>query len=165
MLSYRKEQLYISLGLLLVWLVLTLFAGTAAVDIWIILGQFLAGILLTFGGRRTAEGRRAASEVAGLMRYMLTLSRLQADYICQHNPDYYFDLAPYAIALGMDRSFSAKFGKMPLDVCPYLHAPIAGRKSAAQWSAILHQVLDLMNRKSRRLGLDNVLHMLRSFTR
>ena len=164
-LSYRKEQLYVSLGLLLVWLVLTLFAGTAAVDIWIILGQFLAGILLTFGGRRTAEGRRAASEVAGLMRYMLTLPRLQADYICQHNPDYYFDLAPYAIALGVDRSFSAKFGKMPLDVCPYLHAPIAGRKSAAQWSAILHQVLDLMNRKSRRLGLDNVLHMFRSFTR
>lgn len=163
--SYRKDQLYVSLGLILVWLVLTLFAGTAAVDIWIILGQFLVGFLLTFGGRRTPEGRRACSEVLGLMRYLLTISRLQVDYVCQHNPDYFFDLAPYAIALGVDKRFAAKFGKMPLDACPYLRAPISGRLTAAQWSEILHQTLRLMNGKHSRLGLDNVLTVLRGFVR
>ena len=165
LLSYRKERLYISLGLILVWLVLTLFAGTAAVDIWVILGQFLAGLLVAFGGRRTAEGRRACAEVLGLMRYLISLSRLQVDYVCQHNPDYYFDMAPYSIALGVDKIFSSKFGKMPLDGCPYLQAPTSGRMTAAQWSSILHQTLRLMNGKHSRMGLDNILRLLRSFTR
>ena len=163
--SYRKDQLYVSLSLILVWLVLTLFAGTAAVDVWVILGQFLAGFLVTFGGRRTPEGRRACSEVLGLMRYLFSITRLQVDYICQHNPDYYFDLAPYAIALGMDKRFAAKFGKMPLDTCPYLHAPVSGRLTAAQWNDILNQTLRLMNGKSRRLAFDNILNMLRGLSK
>lgn len=163
--SYRKERLYISLSLILVWLVLTLFAGTAAVDIWVILGQFLAGILLTIGGRRTPEGRRTSAEVLGLIRYLLSLSRLQVDYICQHNPDYYFDLAPYAIALGMDKRFASRFGKMPLDACPYLLAPVSGRLTATQWSEVLHRVLRLMNGKHNRLAFDNVLSLLRGFSR
>ena len=164
-LSYHKDRLYVALGLILVWLVLTLFAGTAAVDIWVILGQFLAGPLLTFGGRRTPEGRRASGEVLGLMRYLLAISRLQVDYVCQHNPDYYFDMAPYAIALGVDKIFASKFGKMPMDSCPYLQAPFSGRMTAAQWSSILQQVLRLMNSKYRRLATDNVLSMLRGFSK
>lgn len=163
LLSYRKDHLYVSLGLILVWLVLTLFTGTAAVDIWVILGQFLAGFLLTFGGRRTPEGRRACGEVLGLMRYLFTISRLQVDYVCQHNPDYFFDLAPYAIALGVDKRFASKFGKMPLDTCPYLIAPVSGRLTAAQWSDIFQRVISLMNGKHRRMALDNVLSVLRGF--
>ena len=163
--SYQKERLYTGLGLILVWLVLTLFAGTAALDIWVILGQFLAGLLLAFGGRRTPDGRRAAGEVLGLMRYLLTTSRLQVDYVCQHNPDYYFDMAPYAIALGVDKAFAAKFGKMPLDGCPYLQAPVGGRLTAAQWNNILQQVLRLMNSKYRRIAADNILNMLRGFSK
>lgn len=165
LLSYRKDHLYVGLGLILVWLVLTLFTGTAAVDIWVILGQFLAGFLLTFGGRRTPEGRRACGEVLGLMRYLFTISRLQVDYVCQHNPDYFFDLAPYAIALGVDKRFASKFGKMPLDTCPYLIAPVSGRLTAAQWSDILSQTLRLMDGKHRRLALDNILSILRGFSK
>lgn len=163
--SYRKDRLYVSLGLILVWLVLTLFAGTAGVDIWVILGQFLAGLMVTFGGRRTPEGRRACAEVLGLGRYLLTLSRLQTDYVCQHNPDYYYDMLPYAMALGVDRSFASKFGKRPLEPCPYLHAPVSGRMSAAQWNGILQRTVQLMNRKYRSLAADNILGMVKGFTR
>lgn len=163
--SYRKDRLYVSLGLILVWLVLTLFAGTAGLDIWVILGQFLAGLMVTFGGRRTPEGRRASAEVLGLGRYLLTLSRLQTDYVCQHNPDYYYDMIPYAMALGVDRSFASKFGKRPMEPCPYLHAPVSGRMSAAQWNGILQRTVQLMNRKYRSLAADNILGMVRGFTR
>ena len=163
--SYRKDRLYVSLGLILAWLVLTLFAGTAAVDIWVILGQFLAGLMVTFGGRRTPDGRRACAEVLGLGRYMLTLSRLQTDYVCQNNPDYYYDMAPYAIALGVDRSFSSKFGKRPLEPCPYLNAPVSGRMSASQWNGILLRTVQLMNRKYRGLAADNILGIIRGFVK
>jgi hypothetical protein len=74
-------------------------------------------------------------------------------------------MAPYAIALGVDKAFAAKFGKMPLDGCPYLQAPVGGRLTAAQWNNILQQVLRLMNGKYRRLAADNILNMLRGFSK
>ena len=151
--------------LLALAMMLTLFAGTAGVDIWAILGQFLGGLMVTFGGRRTPEGRRACGEVLGLGRYLLTVSRLQTDYVCQHNPDYYYDMVPYAMALGVDRSFSGKFGKRPLEPCPYLRAPVSGRMSAAQWNGIIQRTVQLMNGKYRRLGLDNILSVLRGFAK
>lgn len=163
--SHRKDRLYISLGLTLVWLVLTLFAGTAALDIWVLLGQFLAGLMVTFGGRRTPEGRRVCSEALGLARYLSFLPRLQVDYICQHNPDYFHDMAPYAIALGVNRAFAGRFGKMPIGACPYLHAPVSGRMTAAQWDQVLSRVMQIMNGRARRMAMDNILSILRGFMR
>lgn len=162
---YRKDRLYLSLCLILAWLILTLFAGTAALDIWVLLGQFLAGLLVTFGGRRTPEGRRVCSEALGLARYLSFLPRLQVDYICQHNPDYFHDMAPYAIALGVNKTFAARFGKMPIGACPYLHAPVNGRMTAAQWDQVLSRVVHIMNGRVRRMAADNVLSLLKGFLR
>ena len=163
--SPHKHKLYIALVLTVVWLTLTLFAGSAAVDIWILLGQFLAGLMVTFGGRRTPEGRQASREVLGLLRYMKTLPRTQVSYILQHNPDYFHDLAPFAMALGVDRGFAGRFGKASISSCPYLVAPVKERLSAAQWDEVMQRVMELMNAQQRRMAAGNILAILRSLIR
>ena len=163
--SYRSDKLYIALGITALWLILSLFAGTAALDVWVFLGQFLAGLLLIFGGRRTHEGRQLTAEALGLSRYLLTLPSIQASYISHQNPDYFYDMAPYAIALGVDKFFASHFGNTILTPCPYVQAPVKDRLNAAQWNEVLHRILQLMQAQQRRQALGNLLSLIRGFTR
>lgn len=163
--SGRMDKLYIALALCVVWLVLTLFAGTAALDIWVLLGQFLAGLMVTFGGRRTPEGKQACAEALGLLRYLRGLSDMELAYIVNHNPDYFYDMVPYAIALGVDKAFAAHFGNTLLNACPYLQVPMSGRMSAMQWNNLLQRTMKNMDAQQQRQSTNNFLRLLRSFIR
>jgi len=163
--SYRMDKLYVALGVTALWLMLSLFAGTAALDIWVLLGQLLAGLMVTFGGRRTQEGRQLTAEALGLSRYLLTLPSIQASYLSHQNPDYFYDMAPYAIALGVDKIFASHFGNAILGQCPYLQAPVKDRLNTAQWNEVLSRVLQLMQAKERGLAFGSILSLLRGFAR
>ena len=165
MVSSRKGKLYIALFLSVCWLTLTLFAGTASLDLWVLLGQFLAGLMVTFGGRRTESGYQYMSEVMGLLRYLRSVPRAQVVHITQQNPDYFHDMAPYALALGVDKAFASRFGRMLIPECPYLGVATKGRLTAAQWSDVMHQIVRVMNAQQARLKTDSVMSVLRSFIR
>ena len=165
LISSRKDRLYVGMVLLVAWLTISLFVGTSAVDIWVLLGQVLVSLMITFGGRRTPIGRQYMGETLGLLLYLQTIPRTQVVYLSQNNPEYFHSMAPYALALGVERAFAGRFGRMPLPPCPWLSVPVADRLTAAQWVDVMNRVVRSMRLRQRRMNMDNIFSFLRSFIR
>lgn len=158
--THRKGRLIVAGVVIVLWVILSSMAKTFWLDGWVIFAQLLAGLMASFGGRRTEAGRQAMSEVLGLRRYMRRLSKGQLGYVCRQNPDYFHMLAPYALALGVDRGFAKRFGHSPLPDCPYMTGAAVGRMNAAQWSKVLRRTAGVMDAKSRTKRLDDLLARL-----
>ena len=158
--SYRRGSIPLALAVLVLWIVLSAVAGTFRLDGWVIFGQLLAGLMSSFGGRRTDAGRQAMSEALGLRRYLRRLPRKQLERVCRQNPDYFHTMAPYAMALGVSRGFAKRFGRQILPDCPYLKGVAVGRMSAEQWCRAMGDVARAMNAKSQGKGLSDLLRRL-----
>ena len=98
------------------------------------------GLLVLFGGRRSEEGRQTLAALLGLRRYLCTVDRKQLHRILRQNPGYYYDMAPYALALGIDRPFARRFDRMRLPACPWLVTDFPLGNSARGWYPLLRQV-------------------------
>lgn len=144
-------DLYLGLGCALLWLLLGRFSGEIAVGIFVIASQALSGVAATHGSRRTDAGLQIRNEILGLRKYLNTVPADELHRIEQHNPEYYFDMIPYALALGVDKSFSRQFGDQPLPVCPYLSVDGKSSLNAQQWDALLRQVVQVLDDRQRKL--------------
>lgn len=163
--SSRKDRLYLGMIFMVVWLTISLFSGTSALDVWVILGQVLAGLMVTFGGRRTPLGRQYMGETLGLLLYLQTIPRTQVVYLSQRDPEFFYSLAPYALALGVERAFASRFGRNPQPPCPWLIAPVGDRLTAAQWTDVMNRAMRSMRLRQRKLATGNLLSIIRSFIR
>ena len=107
--------------------------------------NLLAGIMAFYGGRRTDNGIRIYTEILGLRRYMRKASPQELQRILASNRNYYFELAPYALAFGLDKQFAAKFRDARLPACTWLTSGIDSR-SAPDWYQQLREVHKAMLR-------------------
>jgi len=80
--------------------------------------------------------------------------------ICRDNPEAYFGLAPYAMALGCDRVFARRFGKTPMPICPYIQIGKVGSLTASQWNQLMHHVLTVMTLRQRKMPLERIKTIL-----
>lgn len=149
-LRYRME-LFVGIGCCLLWMILGNWAGEGAVAILVIVSQVLAGIAALHGGRRTEEGMQVRNEVLGLRGYLSSVSPADVAHILENNPDYYFAMAPYAIALGVDKTFAKQFGKQSLGACPYLDINGGATLTARQWNERLRMVVHVLDERRRKL--------------
>lgn len=149
-LRYRLD-LYIGIGCSLLWILLALWAGEVIVGLLVVFCQILAGFAAVHGGRRTENGLQIRNEIMGLRKYLRSMTPEEVNRITEYNPDYYFDMAPDALALGVDRTFARQFGDEKLPECPYL--TVHGRTSltARQWNELLRQVLQVLDSRQRKL--------------
>ncbi len=150
----RKLPLWTALLGSAVWLLLGIWAQDATVAILMICLQWLAGFAGAYGGRRTEPGRLTMAELFGLRRHLQRVSGNQLQQILQGNPDYYFNMAPYAAALGVDKAFARQQGKRKLPYCPYLICPGYGPRTAREWNALLQSALQTMDDHPQRTFLD-----------
>lgn len=144
-------DLLIALGCCGIWLLLGSWSNEWAVVIFVTLSQILAGVAATHGGRRTEEGLHVRSEVLGLRRYLRTITPSELAALLENNPEYYFSMAPDAIALGVDAAFARQFGARQMPVCPYLQVPGNQNMTAQQWNQHLRQVIRIMDQRQRKL--------------
>ncbi len=158
----RGNAPYLYLGICLFWLVMGLIAQAGISVLWILLGILFAGLLHSFGGRRTPLGRQTAGQILGLRRYLCTVSNGELQRICKDNPEYYYHLAPYALALNVHRRFARRFGGIALPGCPYIRSSTEVRASAAQWSRKLELAAQLMDQRAKRLPLEKLLEFIGS---
>ena len=158
----RGKAPYLYLGICLFWLILGFAAEAAASIIWILPGILLAGLLNTFGGRRTALGRQTACQILGLRRYLCTVSKTELQRICKENPEYYYQLAPYALALNVNRRFARRFGGISLPGCPYIRSSTDAQSTASQWGQRLELVVQQMDWRAKRLPLEKLLEFIGS---
>ena len=150
---HHRLRLFIAAALCIVWLAMGLAIGQIGLALVAVLLQVVGGFLAAFGGRRTEEGRTAMGQVLSLRRHFGKLTDKQIQHLCRENPECFFDLAPYAIALGCDSGFARKFGKSRLPVCPYIQASNTRGLTAKQWSQLMHAILESMTaRQRKRLG-------------
>ena len=160
-----KRRLTSTLVVSVLWLLLSLIAGAFAVGAWMIFGLLLAGLLLACGGRRTELGRQTYAQVVGLRRYLCKVDKQQLQHICEADPDYFFRLAPYAMALGADMAFAKRFGSQKLNGCPYLTSGMDGHMTALQWSRVLRSAVAQMDARADRLTLEKLIRVIRNITR
>ena len=161
----RQNGFYTGLLLSGLWLLLALLAGDFALGLWMVAGLLIAGLLLRISGRRTVLGKQTASRIRGLRRYLRKASREDLRQRSETDPDYFFRMAPYAIALGADKAFAAAFGGMRLGSCPYLTGHVGENMTAPQWCALLRQTTDAMEDRANKLPLEKLLGMLHSITK
>lgn len=135
----------------IVWLVLGIWAGEAGVSVFVVLIQLIAGVLAAHSGRRTEGGILARNEILGLQQYLRNVTNAELRQILEHNPDYYFDLLPDAIALGVDNAFAKQFKDEKMPICPYLQVAGGTATTAKEWLRLLRQVVRLMDEQQRKL--------------
>ena len=163
--SHRRQRLLFMAGICGAWMILAALSGSFNYGLMLVLSQLFFGLLGAFGGRRTAAGKQAMREVLDLRRYLKTVSREQLQQTCQHNPDYFHQMMPYAIALGVDKQFARRWGKLPVGECPYIVGKAGDFVRASQWRAHMQQVVAAMNTAEQRPTKEKIAAFIRLFTK
>lgn len=153
----NKLPLLIGLGCGAIWLLLSLLAGQLPTGLFVVLSQLLAGLAAAFGGRKTESGQQTMSEILGLRKFMRTATKEELDRITESNPHYFYDLAPFALALDVDRTFARRFGNAHLPECPYLTAKKDAQLTVKEWDQLLRDTVQAMDALQQRLPLDRLL--------
>lgn len=141
----NRQQLYIALACSTAWLILSALAGEWVVAVFLLVSQWLAGLAAAYGGRRNDSGKTSMSEILGLRRYMKSVCAEDLQQILRSNPDYYFNLVPYAMALGVDKAFARQFGSRKLRECTYLTSGMDGHMTATEWNQLLRAAVKAMD--------------------
>ncbi len=152
-----KVPVYIGLSCVLIWIMLGLLCGQVIIPLVCSLGQLAAGYFAAYGGRRSDLGRHDAALVLGFRRYVKHLPRSDVSRLLNHDPDYFFNLAPFALSLGVLRPFGNIFGRRKLEQCPYLITPIHGKRTGTEWAKLMTEAADMMDAKARRMQVEKLI--------
>ncbi len=153
----RGAPLWIGLTGGLVWLVMAACAGSLAGAVVMVTLQLFMGILLAFGGKRTELGQQALVQLMGLRRFMGRARKKELQQLLKANPGYFHELAPYALAMGRDKTFARRFGRLRLPECTYLICGNRRQMTAAEWAALLRATVDTLDARAKKLPLERLL--------
>jgi hypothetical protein len=156
-----KQPLMISLGLGILWILLGILSGQWIAAVLSVLLQWLAGIMAAYGGRRSELGRQNASMVLGLRHFLKKLTPEEAQRLSRNDPDFFYNMLPFAMALGVGKAFSRTFGRKKQEMCPYFVCGIHSRMNAADWARFLHEAIEILDSRQRRLEWEQILSIRR----
>lgn len=151
-----KAPMALALGCGGVWIALGYVAGTVGLVVPMVIFQLACGIAIAYGGRRSELGKRSLAQIRGLRRYMVRANTFELQQRLQANLNYYYELAPYALALGVDKRFARRFGKTELAECGFLSSNGPRPVTASQWAAQLRQITDILNARQKRLPYERL---------
>ncbi len=137
-----------------IWLLLGFLCAQVWIPLGCCLGQWLYGYFAAYGGRRSDLGRHDAGQVLGLRRYLKKLPREDIGRLLQNDPDAFFNMAPYALALGIINPYAKTFGRRKMGQCPYIHTPTTGKRTCEEWAQVMADTADLMDMRSRQMQLE-----------
>ena len=149
-----KTQQYIGAVCLVIWLTIGGFAGAFLIGLWAVLSQMIAGLAASYGGRRSKLGRLQASQILGLRHYLKKIPQEELEDMMELNPDYFFDMLPFAIALGVDTPYAKRFGDMKIPQCAYLAAREDRNRSAREWAYLLRKTADKLDKRQRQMQIE-----------
>ncbi len=149
-----KVPVYIGIVCFLIWVALGFLCGQIWIPLGCALGEWVIGYFAAYGGRRSDLGRHDAGQVLGLRRHVKKLPREDIGRLLANDPDYFFNMAPYALALGVINPYAKAFGRRSFNQCPYLYTPITGKHTAEEWGYLMADAADMMDAKSRRMMVE-----------
>ncbi len=151
-----KSPLVVSLLCSAAWLLLGLFTGQFAAAMGMMLFQSICGFAAAYGGQRSERGKRCLAELLSLRRFMVSTPAGELQRMLQVNPNYFFELAPYALAMGVDKKFAKKFGREHLLECSFLSTGSEREMTAAQVAQLMRQAADTLNALQKRLPYERL---------
>jgi len=110
-----------ALGILAVTVLLTILSNSWGITLLILLMQYLAELACGRGGKRTEDGMDRISQIRGFRRYLSRMSTHQLQLLLNQNNQYFYEMLPYAEALGMGKQFAKKFAQIRLEPCAWLN--------------------------------------------
>lgn len=152
-----KTPLWVSLVLCLVWILMGLWAGVWYIALVSVLVELLFGLMAAYGGRRSDTGRLNASYVLGLRSFLKNISQGDLQRLQHNDPEFFYNMVPFAMALGVDKQFARQFGRKKLEPCPYFACGISGRMTAEDWNKFLHEAAEILDSRQRRMALEKFL--------
>lgn len=153
---HLREKLPLILGIaaFVIWNVLGILAGQILITLVTGLVQLLAGLAAAYGGRRSEVGKQNIGQILGLRKFLKNMPKEELQQLRRSDPDFFFNMAPYAMALGLGRRFAAQFTNKPIQPCPYLTTNIRGRLNAQDWMLIMKETAGAMDALRRRMDVE-----------
>ena len=152
-----KTAVYIGLVCMLIWIILGILCGQVWIPLGCVFGEFLIGFLAAYGGRRSDLGRHDASQVLGLRSFLKHLTNSDINRLMNNDPDFFFNMAPHALAMGIINPYSKAFGRRMLSQCPYIVSRVSGKRTAEEWGHLMADVADLMDMRARQMQVEKWL--------
>ena len=149
-----RAPVILSLVLTLLWFLLGLWANVWLIGLICALSQLLAGLMAAYGGRRTELGRQNAAMILGLYHYLRTADRTELKKIRETDRDYFFDLLPFALALGVEVPFARRFGTEKMPACPYFSCGVKTRMTAEEWTRFFRETVRLLDERGKRMQFE-----------
>lgn len=155
---HGRDSLYLALACAGIWLLFAGLAGDLHISAAVVAGQFLSGLFCGYGGRRNESGQQLFAQVLGLRRYFRTVESKHLHDMVTADQDYFFTLAPYAMALGSCEHFAWKLGskRHMKNGCPYLTTGMDGQKTALEWYRVLRRAANVLDARQKRLLLERL---------
>ncbi len=151
-----KSPLLLCLGCGVLWAALGLLTGHLMMAICMVLMQFVAGVAAAYGGKRSSLGVHALSQIRGLRKHLRKAKTSELQVQMGKNPNYFYELAPYALAMGLDRKFARSFGKTPLPENGFLDVGTNRPMTATQWASELRYAADILNKRQKHLRYSEI---------
>ena len=152
-----KIPLYVGSVCGALWIILGIVSGQWIMGLVVVAAQYLIGLMAAYGGRRSETGIYNAGQVLGLRHFLKKLDQQKLERLLENNPDYFFDMLPIAIALGVDTKFAKAFGNIRIPECHYLLVSRDDKRTAADWALLVRKVADQMDKRQRKLELERWL--------
>lgn len=149
-----KTHVYIGLLAIGLWAVIGFVAKAPLIALGSAAAQCIAGFLAAYGGKRSELNRLECRRLLGLRRYLKRIPPEDLKRNLAHDPDYFFRMAPYALAMGVIRPFCKNFGQRPFGPCPYIVMRNQDKRTAAEWGTLLARMTDRMDARFRRQELE-----------
>ena len=146
-----KTRVGIGLTFLLIWIILGILCGQWVIPTCAAFGQWVIGYLAAYGGRRSDVGRHDAGKILGLRSYLKHISKEDIHRLMKTDPEYFFNMAPFALALGIIHPFAKNFGSIKMDQCPYLVTRVTGRRTAEEWAELIADTANLIDSRFRKM--------------
>ena len=147
----RKNGVWAGLVCFGLWTVLGLIAGVPLIALGSAAAQLCAGFLSAYGGRRTSLNKTETGQILALRRYLKKPPKQELERRLSLDPELFFRLAPYALAMGVMKPFAEAFGKRKLPQCPYLVTKVHGKRTAAEWADVMTAIVTMMEARYRQL--------------
>lgn len=149
-----KTRVYVGLVCILIWIILGILCTQWVIPLCAALGQMVMSYFAAYGGRRNDLGRYDAGMILGLRHYMKRIDKADIDRLLKSDPDYFFNLAPYALALGVIKPFAQNFGARKMDPCPYMVTKVTGKHAADEWAEVIADAADKIDARYRRMEIE-----------
>ena len=147
----RKNPLPVGLLCAGLWIIGAIVCGRPLGGLVSVAIQILAGIFAAWGGKRTKAGWQVACQLMGLRHWLTGMKHQQIQEELDRNPDFFFELAPYALALGAESGFAKRFGRRIMPQCGYITAGRAEKRTAQEWAFLMRQTAEKLDNGAKRI--------------